>query len=93
MTDYTDLKARLGRMEAITMPGQPFALETVRPWLEKNAEIRREALAAIEELEARVGKAKEALQALERGDDSIDGMAADIARAAIAELETPNDRV
>lgn len=65
MTDYTDLKARLGRLEVITMPGQPFTLETVKPWLGKNAEIRREALAAIEELEARMEKAKEALRAID----------------------------
>ncbi len=82
MTDYTNLKARLEDRMVCSIAQNSC----------RNDWMCEQALAAIEELEARVEKAKEALRAIERGDDSTDGMLGEIARATLAEQETDNDR-
>ena len=67
-----DLKQRLVRTEVLFPPGEPFTLEAVKPWLKANMAIRKAAADRIEELEAKLAKAAEALVQLVVEYDEVD---------------------
>jgi len=54
-----DLEQRLIAIEIITNPGQPFSIQSVKPWLERNSALRKEASAEITRLRAALADAQE----------------------------------
>ena len=53
-----DLEQRLIAIEIITNPGQPFSIQSVKPWLERNSALRKEASAEITRLRAALADAQ-----------------------------------